>query len=133
MPVDNQDDFACLLVDGWPDDLRTCVEALVAHGPADLVVAGLDLGNVDDATEARLSPRIAGITLPAFTASLNVVGYWPKPGILWLGPDDTAPFDRLNAALRGAASDCRIAVEKRNRRVPHSLQGMLYPAWQPVK
>lgn len=40
---------ACVLVDGWPDDVRTCVEALVAHGPADLVVAGLDLGDVDGA------------------------------------------------------------------------------------
>ena len=40
---------AGLLVEGWPQDVRRCVEALVAHGPADLVVVGLDLGNVDGA------------------------------------------------------------------------------------
>lgn len=40
---------ACVLIDGWPDDARTCIEALVAHGPDDLVVAGLDLGDVDGA------------------------------------------------------------------------------------
>jgi hypothetical protein len=40
---------ALLVVDGWPDDLRRCVEALLAHAPADLVVVGLDLGNVDGA------------------------------------------------------------------------------------
>ena len=43
---------ALLLVDGWPDDLRRCVEALLAHGPDDLVVVGLDLGNVDGAGAA---------------------------------------------------------------------------------
>ena len=40
---------AGLLVEGWPQDVRRCVEALLAHGPADLVVVGLDLGNVDGA------------------------------------------------------------------------------------
>ena len=43
---------ALLLVDGWPDDLRRCAEALLAHGPDDLVVVGLDLGNVDGAGDA---------------------------------------------------------------------------------
>src|SRR5439155_24701774 len=38
-----------ILVEGWPEDLRTCVEALVAHLPADVEVVALDLGNVDGA------------------------------------------------------------------------------------
>ncbi len=38
-----------LLVEGWPDDLLTCVEALVAHLPDGVVVEALDLGNVDGA------------------------------------------------------------------------------------
>jgi len=38
-----------LLIDGWPDDLRTCLDALLAHAPADAVVIALDLGNVDGA------------------------------------------------------------------------------------
>jgi hypothetical protein len=38
-----------ILVEGWPQDLITCVEALVAHLPDDVVVEGLDLGNVDGA------------------------------------------------------------------------------------
>ena len=40
---------AGLLVEGWPQDVRRCVEALLAHGPADLVIVGLDIGNVDGA------------------------------------------------------------------------------------
>ena len=38
-----------LLVDGWADDVRTCVEALLRHTPDDVVVVALDLGNVDGA------------------------------------------------------------------------------------
>lgn len=38
-----------LLVEGWPDDVRTCLDALLAHAPADVVIVGLDLGNVDGA------------------------------------------------------------------------------------
>jgi hypothetical protein len=33
-----------LLVDGWPDDVRTCVEALLAHAPDDVVVVLLENG-----------------------------------------------------------------------------------------
>ena len=36
-----------LLVEGWPDDVRTCVEALVAHAPADVVVVLLENGPTD--------------------------------------------------------------------------------------
>lgn len=41
-----------LLVEGWPDDLRTCVRALLAHAPEDVVLLALDLGNVDGAGDA---------------------------------------------------------------------------------
>src|SRR3954451_4531815 len=41
-----------LVVDGWPDDVRTCVDALLRHTPADVVVQALDLGNVDGAGDA---------------------------------------------------------------------------------
>ena len=38
-----------VIVDGWPDDLRTCLDALIEHAPEGAVIVGLDLGNVDDA------------------------------------------------------------------------------------
>jgi len=41
-----------LLVDGWPDDVRTCVNALFEHTPTDVVVQALDLGNVNGAGDA---------------------------------------------------------------------------------
>jgi hypothetical protein len=41
-----------LVVDGWPDDVRTCVDALLTHTADDVVVQALDLGNVDGAGDA---------------------------------------------------------------------------------
>ena len=42
---------ACVavVVDGWPDDLRTFVEALFQHAPADIGLKALDAGNRDGA------------------------------------------------------------------------------------
>ena len=36
-----------LLVEGWPDDLRTCVNALLSHTPEDVVVLLLENGSTD--------------------------------------------------------------------------------------
>ncbi|HEX4654962.1 MAG TPA: glycosyltransferase [Mycobacteriales bacterium] len=41
-----------LVVDGWPDDVRTCIDALLANTSDDVVVQALDLGNVDGAGDA---------------------------------------------------------------------------------
>lgn len=38
-----------VLVDGWPQDAATCLDALVAHAPADVVIVAVDLGDVDGA------------------------------------------------------------------------------------
>ena len=36
-----------LLVEGWPEDVRTCVDALLAHAPQDVVVVLLENGPTD--------------------------------------------------------------------------------------
>jgi hypothetical protein len=38
-----------VIIDGWPDDLRTCLDALITHAPDGAVVMALDLGNVEGA------------------------------------------------------------------------------------
>ena len=38
-----------LLVEGWPDDVRTCVEALLAHAPDDVQILLLENGSTDAA------------------------------------------------------------------------------------
>ena len=39
----------CLIVDGWPDDVDTCLSALVEHAPRNAVFLVFDCGNVDNA------------------------------------------------------------------------------------
>lgn len=41
-----------VLVEGWPEDVRTCLGALLTHTAADVVVQALDLGDVDGAGAA---------------------------------------------------------------------------------
>src|SRR3954452_8696128 len=50
--ADSRRAIVSLVVDGWPDDVRTCVDALLRHTPADVIVQALDLGNVDGAGDA---------------------------------------------------------------------------------
>jgi hypothetical protein len=50
-----------LVIDGWPADVRTCVDALLTHTPDDVVVQALDLGNVDGAGDAL--HEFAGVRL----------------------------------------------------------------------
>lgn len=40
-----------LIVDGWPDDVDTCLQALTSHAPVDSAVLVFDCGNVDHAGE----------------------------------------------------------------------------------
>jgi hypothetical protein len=50
-----------VVVDGWPDDVRTCLDALLTHTPDDVVVQVLDLGNADgagDAVHEFAGPRV---------------------------------------------------------------------------
>ncbi|MCW2542900.1 MAG: hypothetical protein JWM40_452 [Frankiales bacterium] len=50
-----------LLVEGWPDDLRTCVEALLAHTPDDVGLVLLENGETDAGAvvhELAADPRV---------------------------------------------------------------------------
>ncbi|MDT7570991.1 MAG: hypothetical protein QOE05_1165 [Actinomycetota bacterium] len=48
--TDDSDQRPCtvaLLVEGWPDDVRTCVDALLTHTPEDVVIVLLENGSTD--------------------------------------------------------------------------------------
>jgi hypothetical protein len=50
-----------VLVEGWPDDVRTCVDALLAHAPEDVRVLLLENGPTDAGSvvhELAASPRV---------------------------------------------------------------------------
>jgi hypothetical protein len=58
-----------VLVDGWPDDLETCLRALLANTGDDIAVVGLDCGDVDGAG-TRL--HALAIEFPGRVAEIHV-------------------------------------------------------------
>ncbi|MDA3021806.1 MAG: hypothetical protein O2943_03940 [Actinomycetota bacterium] len=48
-PVGREGCGVGLIVDGWPEDVRTCLTALLEFAPKEVRIIVLDLGNVDDA------------------------------------------------------------------------------------
>jgi hypothetical protein len=100
-----------VIVDGWPDDVRTCLEALLAHTDDDVVVQALDLGNVDgagDVVHSLAGPRlqqwhVAGAAgwadartalLRADTARVHV---WCDPSTVFTGDALTPLLDAIDA------------------------------------
>jgi hypothetical protein len=49
---DGRQATVALLVEGWPDDLRECVSALIAHAPDGVMISALDVGNNGGAGDA---------------------------------------------------------------------------------
>jgi hypothetical protein len=88
-----------VLVDGWPDDVRTCLSALLANTPDDVVVQVLDLGDVAGAGAAVhefAGPRVEEwhVAGPAGWASARVallradvaeVHVWCDPSTFFTG------------------------------------------------
>ena len=68
-----------LVVDGWPDDVRTCMSALLERTPSDVVVQALDLGNVDGAGDAL--HEFAGERLEEW--HLDAAAAWRGGSIGW--------------------------------------------------
>jgi hypothetical protein len=71
-----------LLVEGWPEDVRTCVEALLAHGPEDLRVALLENGETDAGAavhELAQHPRVEELHLGdavGYAQARNALSRW---------------------------------------------------------
>lgn len=110
-----------VLVDGWPDDVRTCLDALLTHTAGDVVVQVLDLGNVGGAgdalhefADARLKPwHVAGAAgwadartalLRADTAHIHV---WCDLSTVFTGDALTPLLDAIDAADQVVAAGWR--------------------------
>lgn len=66
-----------LLIDGWPDDARECIDALLAHTPAHTRLNLLDVGNVDGAGELaeEFAAAHSRIAVWHISAKLQDVGW----------------------------------------------------------
>lgn len=96
-----------LVVDGWPDDVDRCIEALLTHGPDGMVVVGLDCGNVSGAGEALHRQALAH---PGRVVDLHVSGMLESVGwssavvaLLTLAPSELVGVMDLSTVLDGDA------------------------------
>ena len=96
-----------LIVDGWPDDVRICLTALLTHAPKEVAVIVLDLGNVDGAGKvahelAVLNPGRVRVVHVAQT--LEQVG-WGKAcaALISLDPAPAHVVMDLSSVLTGDA------------------------------
>ena len=72
------------------------------------------IGDVEAGCVPAVERAVAGIPGTAFELSLERVGYWGRPRILWLGPREVPPpLYALVGDLRAAAEACGFAAETR--------------------
>lgn len=105
-----------LLVDGWPDDVRTCVDALLAHAPPDVAVLLLENGPTDAGAvvhELAGDPRVTGLHVerPAGWAEARqaLLRYDVAPVHVQMDPSTVLEGDALTP-LMAAFDDPSVAA-----------------------
>jgi len=82
--------------------------------PADLHVTLAFLGEVEAERRACCEAAAQGIRAAPFHLRLTRVGHWPRPRILWCGPEvEPAPLLPLVGALTEALRPCGLRGERR--------------------
>ncbi|MDN4501789.1 RNA 2',3'-cyclic phosphodiesterase [Alteromonadaceae bacterium BrNp21-10] len=77
------------------------------------------LGDVDDLILEQLSKLISTIKAVPFSLTLNQLGFWSKPRILFLGAEDVdKKMHHLVSQLTHVANQCNLHIPKRPY-IPH--------------
>ncbi len=78
----------------------------------------LFLGNVSSADIARLQNHLSRVASMPFHLMLDRWGQFSKPGILWIGPQQTpAPLQQLHGDVAAASRD--VVSVRESRYIPH--------------
>ena len=89
------------------------------HHPEDLHMTLVFLGQVTDEQLPCVQRAGDGITAGSFSMTIDNMGYWPRPRILWCGSSvATEPLLQLVGQLQQALQTCGFAPERR-RYKPH--------------
>ena len=103
-----------LVIDGWPDDVAACVRAVLEHTPDDVVVVGLDCGNVDGAglvlheLAAAAPARVVDLHL---STALGQVGWASAANLLVaLSPSAAVALLDVSTVLDGDAITPLVSV-----------------------
>ena len=117
----------------WPDeDLRRHIKHqskyLLRHGggrpldPGNLHITLAFLGNVDANQRACAEQAASDIQCSSFKFTIDTAGYWPKPRILWLGPNEMPEtLVTLATELRDGALRCGVQMDMRPYRAHITL------------
>lgn len=82
--------------------------------PGNLHLTLLFLGGTDAATRLDIERACDSVRAAAFTLTLDQIGYWPKPRIVWLGATATPPaLNELVAQLNALAARSGFTVDTR--------------------
>lgn len=115
----------------WPDEatrtaLRRSTRALVRHcggrpvSPENFHITLVFLGSVPDERCAVVSAAAARLRLEPFTLTLDRVGYFAVPQVLWIGPsEDPAPLRAFVARLIRELADAGAAPDLVRPFQPH--------------
>src|SRR5580700_8279096 len=122
-----------LLVEGWPDDLRECVSALLAHAPAGVMISALDVGNRDGAGDAlhelaaEHPARIEALHVaasPGWSAGRNaLLRADPAPVHVIMETSTILTGDAISPLLAALADDTVVAAGWRGADPDPDLQG----------
>jgi 2'-5' RNA ligase len=73
------------------------------------------LGSVNASFRQCAEQVAASIRIGSFTLTLEQIGCWPKPGIVWVGPRHTPePLSRLVQELNAGLAACGYVPEERS-------------------
>mgnify|MGYP000863215928 CR=1 FL=1 len=109
----------------WPDEVlrRRLRELLDRQLPcrsgrpepiANLHITLVFIGDIASERMAAIEQAAGAVSGTSFELSLARVGYWERPRILWLGPDETpATLFYLVRDLRAALESCGVVSETR--------------------
>lgn len=106
----------------WPDaEVRTALAAVASgwcHGrlvaPRNLHLTLAFVGNVTAQQRACMEAAAATLRGQAFAVTLDCVGFWRKPRVLWAGAGGVpAALEELVADLSGALANCGYRPESR--------------------
>lgn len=120
----------------WPD---AALREGLAHLPVSIPKGKVEsdnmhltlvfIGAVDATTRACMEQAAATTRGKNFTLTLDHIGYWPKPRVLWLGPTLIPQpllslVDDLKTAL---AKNCGVTAESRPYRPHVTLSRKVHP------
>jgi 2'-5' RNA ligase len=115
------DGATALHIANWRERQLACVGTPVP--PANFHITLAFIGALEEAAIERLCLSVdewlARTALPGATLQLDTTGYWPKPGIYWLGPGSWPEHLARLAQKLGSLGSAAGAKRERNPFQPH--------------